>query len=40
MNMFLQLEQSFGINVDLAEIEIEDFATVRKINEYVVSNIQ
>lgn len=39
MNMFLQLEQSFGVNVDLAEIEIEDFATVRKINEYVVSNI-
>lgn len=37
MNMFIQLEQAFGINIDLAEIEIEDFATVRKINDYVVS---
>lgn len=37
MNMFIQLEQTFGISIDLAEIEIEDFSTIRKINEFVLS---
>lgn len=37
MNMFIHLEQIFGISIDLAEIEIDDFATVRKINDFVVT---
>lgn len=37
MNMFIRLEQIFGVSIDLAEIEIDDFATVRKINDFVVS---
>ena len=36
MNMFIRLEQIFGVSIDLAEIEIDDFATVRKINDFVV----
>lgn len=35
MHLFIQLEQEFGIKIDLTEIEIENFSTVRKISEYV-----
>lgn len=38
MHLFIQLEENFGIHLDLAEIEIEDFSTVRKINEYILNN--
>lgn len=38
MHLFVKLEEVFGIHLDLAEIEIENFATIRKISEYVANN--
>ena len=38
MHLFIRLEEKYGVVLDLAEVEIEDFATVRKINQYIKNN--
>ena len=35
VEILLRIEQEFGIDVGLAEFEIDDFRTVRKIAEFV-----
>ena len=36
LKFFCCLEDAFKIEIDLAEVEITDFETIEKINEYII----
>ena len=38
LKLFRAIEEEFSLNIDLADIEITDFETIEKINQYLVKH--